>query len=328
MSQLAASEPGAGTAKGETPPEASAPLGAPSCKESPAGAQRFGGRCWRLLGPAVLVVMLWRIGPEKCWWAIRSADAAWFLAACLVSIPALAIKSLRWQQLVRAVGFDLPFGASAGIYATGLLAGAVTPGKVGDLAKAPLLASRGVPWTAGLSAAVFDKLLDAGALIAVGLGGLLALPSLPGRGKVAVASAATIATALAVAMLFRRALKGGRLHGARWSVLAATTIAAVAAYFASVYGCAQALRLPLGPIDVVAGAAVAAALGSLPISVAGIGTRDAAFVVIFAQCGVDAEHALALSTLVLAWMAVNCLVYLLVSRLFLADVRPPHVCAE
>ncbi len=56
-------------------------------------------------------------------------------------------------------------------------------------------------------------------------------------------------------------------------------------------------------------------LALLPVTVAGIGTRDAAFVVLFAPRGVDAQHAMALSGLILAWMLVNCVFFLLVSRL-------------
>ena len=58
-------------------------------------------RWFRLFGPALLLVMLWRIGPEKCWSALRGADPFWFLAACSLSLPALAVKGIRWQEILR-----------------------------------------------------------------------------------------------------------------------------------------------------------------------------------------------------------------------------------
>ena len=71
-----------------------------------------------------------------------------------------------------------------------------------------------------------------------------------------------------------------------------------------------------------AGASVAAMLALLPVTVGGIGTRDAAFVVIFASRGVDAEQAMALSSLILAWMLANCVLFFVVWR-FCRHVAEP-----
>jgi hypothetical protein len=64
---------------------------------------------------------------------------------------------------------------------------------------------------------------------------------------------------------------------------------------------------------------VAAVLALLPISIAGIGTRDAAFVAVFSRCGVDAEHAVAFSSLILVWMLVNCVLFLITSHFASCD---------
>jgi uncharacterized membrane protein YbhN (UPF0104 family) len=270
--------------------------------------------------------MLWRIGPEKCWSAVCGADPVWFLVACGLSIPALAIKAQRWQGIVRALGFELSFGESAGVYAAGMLAGAVTPGKVGDLAKAPLLATRGVPLSAGVAASLLDRVFDGVVLLALGLGGLIALPTLPGRGAVVIAAAVALGLTVAAAIVLRGPLANAlRLTGARWwLVMTATTLAASALYFASAYFCAASLGLSLGVADVVAGSSVAAVLALLPVSVAGIGTRDAAFIVIFSQRGVEAEQAVAFSSLILAWMLVNCVFFLVASRLIPGDAGRPQ----
>jgi coenzyme F420 hydrogenase subunit beta len=284
---------------------------------SPATARGSPWSRWgRLLGPLLLLLMLWRIGPRQCWSAVCGADPLWFLAASAMSIPALAIKAVRWREIVRALGFELPFQASAGIYAAGLLAGAITPGKVGDFAKAPLLAARGVPLKAGLAGSLLDRVFDAVVVFALGLGGILVLPALPGSQAIAVTAMVAIGLTVAAAGFFRRTF-ANILHstGLRWwLIMTLTTLGAMAAYFASACFCAQALGLQLGIADVVAGASVAAVLALLPVTVAGIGTRDAAFVVIFAQRGIDADHAVALSTLILAWMLVNCGIFLLTAR--------------
>ncbi len=272
---------------------------------------------WRILGPLLLLLMLWRIGPAQCWAALLDAEPAWFLAACALSVPALAFKALRWQELLQVFGFRLALADSAGMYAAGSLAGAVTPGKIGDLAKAPLLAAHGVPWSTGVAASLLDRIFDAALVFILGLVGILALPGLPGRGVIAGATVVAVALTVAAMVVFRtacaRALSTTRPRW--WFIMAVTTLAALAPYFASVYCCAQALHLPLGWLDIVAGASVAAVLALLPVTVAGVGTRDAAFILVFAARGVDARHAVALSTLLLAWMLVNCALFLVTSRL-------------
>jgi glycosyltransferase 2 family protein len=283
-------------------------------------------RRWcRLVGPLLLAVMLWRVGPAACWSAVRGCDFRWFLAACLFSVPALWAKALRWQVIVRAVGGEFSFRECMGVYAAGMLAGAVTPGKVGDLAKAPLLAARGVSLADGIVASLVDRVLDGVVLLGLGLAGILALPLVPGRAAVAAAAVVAVVLTVAAALVFRKTLwRALRLTDFRhWTLLMATTLIASALYFASAYACAEALRLPLGVLDVCAGSAVAAVLALLPVSIAGIGTRDAAFVVIFARCGIDARGAIALSSLILAWMLVNCALFLVVSWRYAGNLAPP-----
>ncbi|MFZ5829414.1 MAG: lysylphosphatidylglycerol synthase transmembrane domain-containing protein [Planctomycetota bacterium] len=275
---------------------------------------------WRLAGPLLLGVMLWRVGPANIWSELRDADPLWFASACALSVPALAVKAYRWQTILRAAGHEVSLADCAGVYAAGSLAGAVTPGKVGDFAKAPLLASRGVPWKTGVAASLLDRALDATLLFVAGLGSLLMLPALPGLpgqtilgASLAAGITLSVGVAVAIQRLFPRVF---RLSGFGWWLVAgATTLGGLAPYFGSVYCCARALRLPLSLLDSTAGSAVAAVLSLLPVTVGGIGTRDAAFVTIFARRGVDAEHAIALSGLVLAWMAVNCVLFYAVARL-------------
>jgi len=242
----------------------------------------------------------------------------------MLSIPALAVKGFRWQEILRAIGFEFSYNDSLGVYAAGSLAGAVTPGKVGDLAKAPLLVARGVPWSAGVAASLLDRVFDAVLVFVVGLGSMLALPALPGRSVIAVAAMVAIALTLIAALVFRRVFYTSfRATNLRWwLVMAVTTVASLAPYFGSAYFCSQALGLSLGLVEITAGASVAAVLALLPVTVSGIGTRDAAFVVIFASRGVNAEHAMALSSLILAWMLVNCVLFLVVARLCRYDAEP------
>jgi uncharacterized membrane protein YbhN (UPF0104 family) len=51
----------------------------------------------------------------------------------------------------------------------------------------------------------------------------------------------------------------------------------------------------------------------LPITVAGVGTRDAAFILLLGQIGIERQESLALSALILAVFLVNCAVLYVIS---------------
>jgi len=135
----------------------------------PAMKQRW-TRWWRLLGPCLLVVVLWRIGLGKWWAVVTRADIAWFAAACSMALPLALAKGWRWRQLLRAQGLELSLHESTGLYAAGMLAGAVTPGKVGDFLKVPFLVSRGASVGMSVAASLLDRALDVGLVLAVGCG--------------------------------------------------------------------------------------------------------------------------------------------------------------
>ena len=297
---------------------------------------------WRLLGPGLFVAVLWRVGPTECWTVVRGTNGAWFAGACVLVIPLVVAKGWRWQQIVRAQGVDLPLRQSTGQYAAGMLAGSVTPGKLGDLIKVPLLVSLGVPTGASVAVSLLDRVLDALALAVFGLVGILLMGWLPWSTIAWVlagvslcgAAAATIrrlpgrpagvrnhstrqtrSTAKMVDqwLSFRRAI--GAVGRRWWPSLGVTTVAAWLPYYAAIYCCAKAIGLDIGVADLVGAVSVAAVLAMLPITIAGVGTRDAAFVVLLGRGGVAAREAVALSTLVLAWMAVNCGTFYILSVL-------------
>ena len=213
-----------------------------------------------------------------------AADPFWFLAACSLSLPALAVKGIRWQEILRALGYEFSFAESLGVYAAGSLAGAITPGKVGDLAKAPLLAGRGVPLSAGVAASLLDRVFDAVVFFVVGLGSLLTLPTLQGRAAIAITTAVAIGLTVAAAIVVTAKMQpfssvarvgvpasaGDRTRSEQekppqggtptsrgmsqspaastsirwWLVMVVTTLVALAPYFGSAYFCAGQSGFP------------------------------------------------------------------------------------
>jgi uncharacterized membrane protein YbhN (UPF0104 family) len=85
------------------------------------------------------------------------------------------------------------------------------------------------------------------------------------------------------------------LFGPRLALGAAATVAAYGLMFVQCWLIARSLGIPLG-LGAVAGLMALANLAAfLPISILGVGTRDAVLVALFAHLGLPAEQAVALS---------------------------------
>lgn len=307
---------------------------------------------WRLLGPCLLAVLLWRVGPRQWWRQVTGADPVWFAVACAMALPLALGKGWRWLQIVRAQGVALSLREAVGIYSAGMVAAAVTPGRVGDLAKVYFLTERGADTGTGLAAVVVDRVIDAGLLVLLATVGIVVVPDLPRAAAVAV-GVGTVVGAVAVAALLwspsvaQRLLRrwdgsrwadrateavgsfhvGFRSVGPRWwPIVAAGTVAAWAPYFAAAWCCARALGLALPVVHLVTAVSVAAVLAMVPVTVAGIGTREATFALVLGRGAVTPEQAVALASLLLAWVVVNCAVFYAVSRLTLGQAPATSAC--
>ena len=126
----------------------------------------------RLLGPALLVYFLLTVDLQLVGRTLANADAPMIAWALVLAVPFLLFKALRWQQILRAWGIDLPLWTATEIYSIGIFAGMVTPGQAGDAVKAWYLRKRGHPLGVGLASVVIDRLFDVGVVALLAATGL------------------------------------------------------------------------------------------------------------------------------------------------------------
>src|SRR5256885_8163411 len=126
-------------------------------------------RGWlRLVGPAIAVVLLWRLDLHE---VVRSlADVRWtpLLGSLLLVVPLFAAKAWRWRLLLDAYGRRISLVTAFQLYVISAGAGGLTPGAVGDFWKglAPAVGRR----TIGLWTSALDRLYDVGILLLLGVG--------------------------------------------------------------------------------------------------------------------------------------------------------------
>lgn len=120
------------------------------------------GKFLPLLGVAIFAVILWLVGIDKIISAALSANPALLLAAALMLIPIALIQAYKWHYLIKkqklvGVSFSLAFR----YYFIGLFYGAVTPAKLGSFMRISLLQkATGKPLGACSASVVLDRMLD------------------------------------------------------------------------------------------------------------------------------------------------------------------------
>jgi len=268
------------------------------------------------LGLAILGVLLHTVGWRSLAEVMQAADRRLLGIALLLFVPQVAVMSWRWL-LIGGTAQRMTFWTACRMVLAGSSLNVVLPSKMGDLCKGFMVAGREDTGLArGLGMAALDKLMDVMGLAAV----LVVAGAFAPKAETWVLGlwAATTAGVVVLLVLMHwaplieplprrkvmaslaRALNAAfrvRQHRAVWGgalvlslVLWVLHVGQIFIFYRAVGGAAPALavwsRVPMGIF-----------IGLLPVTVAGIGTRDAAFFVLMSAW--DAES-------VIAWLGLFC----------------------
>lgn len=247
------------------------------------------------MGPLALAAILYhldaaRLGRQLL--AVRVGPLLWALLPLALSV---FVKGLRWNLLIRAYGVREPLADSMRTYAVGILYGMLTPGRLGELWKAQPLARRGVSWGRAVTACVLDRMLDLASLAVLALGVLLprqwsVIAALGMLGAVAVGALLRVWSAagrrLGPALLRRLGQKqtDEATPSRPWNApaLAFWTLVFWMLYFWQIACLAAAADLCLPAPLWIPAVALAAIAAMLPVSILGLGTREAALLFLLA----------------------------------------------
>jgi glycosyltransferase 2 family protein len=284
----------------------------------------------RLIGPVLLTLFLLNSNLQQLA-AILWHAHPWPIALSLLLMPPfLIIKAWRWQRIMQELEIEPPpLCTATNLYTVGVYLGAVTPGQAGDLVKAWYLRDRGQPLAPALLSVVLDRLCDLIVMVIFATFGILALGQL--LPNPALQTALVIAMGLGLAALTTVLVARGprqwmltRILPAilpqklqeslqRWNQQLATlavrprlllpvgiaSLLSASFTFVRLWLLFVALNIHL-PLWVIVGvSALIAILQILPISIAGVGVRDAALLAVILPYGYTTEQALSLSALFL-----------------------------
>jgi glycosyltransferase 2 family protein len=266
----------------------------------------------RFVGPIAACVLLSRVDLGEVAGALAGVRAEPLAVSLVLAAPLFVVKAWRWRLLLRACGQYISLRDASWLYTIAAGAGALTPGAVGDFWKglSPGVGGRSI----GLWTSAIDRLYDITILLVLAM--TIATAWSPhGTPRLLVASflGATVLGAfaarrrlldLATSLLPRFPQAADALHGSGGAAAAATIVATIIA-FGRFELLVVALGLPLAWPQVFIAFVLSSGVAALPLSVAGVGTRDLALLGYLRGCGVSSADAIALSSLCLSLFLWN-----------------------
>jgi uncharacterized protein (TIRG00374 family) len=258
----------------------------------------------------VVVVLVRDLGGSgELWQAVRGARAAWVGVAFAAAAGCVLLGAQRWSLVLGAMGHRLPFVRSLEVLLAVWPLAVVTPSRANELLR-PLVVRDVVPLAAGAGSVLAEKAIDLFVLLVLAAAGL----GVQGRWTwVAAVTLLALTQATFVAMVATRRAWLARLPLLRRRP--ETVDELFSAYEALrdrpaslVAICGVSLLVRLGTVAIACallasvGADVRALdtatlwpaamlVGLAPITLAGVGTRDAAFIYLLASKGVHAGPA-------------------------------------
>ena len=290
----------------------------------------------RLIGPVILLILLFQFDISKILEVLRQASIIPIVLAYLMFIPSLFFRTVRWRLLMAPQGIHLGFFESLNIYSLSIFLGVVTPGRFGEFIKAFYLKQKGNTLGASFFSVVLDRVYDILFLLIFGCGALSWF-AMFGEETATVITWTFFVVVLGAFMLWVmtrdtgkevmvRALKAvcpkalkeriasgyldfsagfGKMKPATLLWAFFFTILAWGSNYGAVYLFGIALGFHITFFAIAGIAAVCALVTLIPISVMGLGTRDAAVILMLGKYGVSESDAMAFSTLILSMLLFN-----------------------
>lgn len=303
----------------------SAPSAPPPVPSKPA---RFAvsKRVFRLLGPILLIVLIVRL-PHRDRILHDISHVAWLplLGAMALNFLTIHLKVVRWDALLRTRGIRYPLRRLWTAFSASLYLGLFTPGRLGDVLRIHYLRRDSqVPYAEGLATVVMDRICDLYVLSVFAALGIVRFHSVI-VGDIAYLAWSSLAASILAPLLVlvpgvaERAMRtiSSRFGISRdtkditlfldslrtqarasWGRILLLTIAAFLASSAQGWLVARAMGIHLDYDVVICLLALATLAGLLPITMSGIGLREALFLLIFPFLGYAAEQGVTFGLLV------------------------------
>ncbi|RME51205.1 MAG: UPF0104 family protein [Deltaproteobacteria bacterium] len=283
------------------------------------------------IGVLLFLFILSRIDLGALLGLLGRVDLPLLAVGLFLAVPMVVLKALRWHFFLDRVGIGIGRGEALALYGSGLFLGPATPGRLGEFIRVFYLAERGHPFGTVFYTAFIDRFIDVVALLAIATAGIVfhlarfrvfLLPFL-GGGILAIVFLVLLCRPSAGIEGFLRRIVAGVLPNRTnerldrvytefraglatldvftFSGAFLVTLLCWGIYFYEVELFARALGLAIPFSYLTTVTATATTLGLIPVTIFGLGTRDAVFFLFLGEVHVPRESAEALSLIILLW---------------------------
>ena len=283
----------------------------------------------RYLGILFLILILIKIDVKLLLKYLSNINPFLCLLVLVLNVPQFFIKSLRWNQLLKQQKIIYPAFDTFQIYISSIFIGFITPGRLGEFIKAVYLKSnKGVSLSKGMSSVLIDRLFDLYLLIILGLIGIWKFDIL---GKLSNTSLLLLIIFISFPLLILNRQLTGKLisliyksfikkkaqlrdkieerfedfyNGINQLITfkliysAFLTCLSYSVFFIQCYLIAIAMGISINFITITLFMAISNLISFIPISISGLGTRDATLIYLFSLINLNAELAVSYAFLV------------------------------
>jgi len=288
----------------------------------------------RLVGIITFVFILSVIDIKATWLVLSKANMLYILLAIGITLVGILSLTWRWDYLLKSQNIHYPISSILLMQTVVPLAVMVVPEGLGTLVKSLYLKRDGYSWGKSLFSVVIEKSADLGLVFLWGGIGLAFL--LSNRQVFYITIGITIVSIAVVFALtltkpsqlerimlsfipkkFRHLIANSArdfyidlytlCHLDKLFIVSLQTLVFRILYFVSVYFLALSLSIPISFWSLASVISVVTVVSFIPISIAGIGTRDVSLLALFSVLKISKESAIAFSTLVLLLIVSNAI---------------------
>jgi len=281
----------------------------------------------RLIGLIILVFILTRIDLDAFIAQFKNINLYFLFTAIILSLFLIFVKTIRWKAFLIQQSLSISIKSAFSIYLSSLYIGFITPGRLGEIIKALYLKQERVTsFSKGLSSAIMDRLLDLYLLILLSSVGVYYF--LKGRGiNIGFVIGFAIIFSLLIIILHPKFLNllarflfrkispkklknkindsiNEFIEGMNqiinpillFGIL--LTVFSYSVFFFQCFLIAKSIGLQISYFDLALIMSIVNIITFIPISISGLGTREASMIFLFKLIGLSTEAAISFSLLI------------------------------
>jgi len=293
-----------------------------------------------LLGLILFALILSRADLGEIFQNIKNINPLYLILAMLMTVPTLFNKTLCWNYIKRQQRIKYSLKNSFLMYCSGLYIGLLTPGRLGEIAKALYLKKDGYSMGKSLVSVVLDRLSDFVFLLLFIFWGSVLFFTVFQKTILIPVLYMTIVIALFLIFLkiglikwvlnkifrifiplkyqkswqinFQDFINDLKIYKLKhYLIIFLVTAFSWVFYYLQMYVLAKGVGLNIPFLYLAISVTIAGFITLIPISISGVGTRDAALIILFSPFLIAKEQIIAFSALILLMVIWGALIGLI-----------------